>query len=138
MDTYYNPEHSLELFPLDHDLYPPLVEGVDYIPWRNQPPVEWCDGMRQALSEANKRRIADGSHPLLDTSKREDTETNRARAIERNKTPLMREVARQNAIKRNKYNNPSKVKATCPHCGKEGSRPAMLRWHFDNCKLRSI
>ena len=22
----------------------------------------------------------------------------------------------------------------CPHCGKEGGRPAMLRWHFEKCK----
>jgi len=23
----------------------------------------------------------------------------------------------------------------CPHCGKEGGKPAMVRHHFDNCKL---
>lgn len=23
----------------------------------------------------------------------------------------------------------------CPHCGKEGNKPLMKRWHFDNCKL---
>ncbi len=22
----------------------------------------------------------------------------------------------------------------CPHCSKEGSKPNMIRWHFDNCK----
>jgi hypothetical protein len=28
-------------------------------------------------------------------------------------------------------------KTVCPHCGKEGSVGAsMLRWHFDNCKLK--
>ena len=26
------------------------------------------------------------------------------------------------------------IKATCPHCGKDGQRNAMLRWHFVNCK----
>lgn len=25
---------------------------------------------------------------------------------------------------------------TCPHCGKVGGKPAMVRWHFDNCKSR--
>ena len=25
--------------------------------------------------------------------------------------------------------------ATCPHCGTEGGKSAMARWHFDNCKL---
>ena len=27
-------------------------------------------------------------------------------------------------------------KHICPHCSKEGKGTAMLRWHFDNCKLR--
>lgn len=25
----------------------------------------------------------------------------------------------------------------CPHCGKEGIKPNMTRWHFDNCKNRT-
>ena len=27
-----------------------------------------------------------------------------------------------------------KVSVTCPHCGKSGGKPAMKRFHFDNCK----
>ncbi len=27
-----------------------------------------------------------------------------------------------------------KPKVSCPHCGKIGGRPAMIRFHFDNCK----
>lgn len=26
------------------------------------------------------------------------------------------------------------IKATCPHCGKEGILSGMKRWHFDNCR----
>lgn len=26
------------------------------------------------------------------------------------------------------------VEITCPHCGKTGNKPTMMRWHFDNCK----
>jgi len=26
------------------------------------------------------------------------------------------------------------VKTTCPHCGKEGTKLILARWHFDNCK----
>lgn len=33
-----------------------------------------------------------------------------------------------------KNNNPNNVKLTCPHCNKLGSKPGMLRYHFDNCK----
>lgn len=25
---------------------------------------------------------------------------------------------------------------TCPHCGKSGGKPAMIRYHFNNCKLK--
>lgn len=28
-----------------------------------------------------------------------------------------------------------KIKTTCPHCGKSGGKPAMVRFHFDNCKI---
>lgn len=28
----------------------------------------------------------------------------------------------------------AKIQVTCPHCGKEGQRAAMGRWHFNNCK----
>ena len=27
-----------------------------------------------------------------------------------------------------------KEKVTCPHCGKEGGKPVMMRYHFDKCK----
>lgn len=26
---------------------------------------------------------------------------------------------------------------TCPHCGKAGGEPGMIRWHFENCKQRN-
>lgn len=30
------------------------------------------------------------------------------------------------------------VKVECPHCKKIGPKGAMMRWHFENCKLRSL
>ena len=24
----------------------------------------------------------------------------------------------------------------CPHCDKEGGKPCMMKWHFDNCKMK--
>lgn len=30
----------------------------------------------------------------------------------------------------------NKVQAVCPHCGKNGQRTNMLRWHFDNCRIK--
>jgi hypothetical protein len=33
-------------------------------------------------------------------------------------------------------NHPTKIKLTCPHCGKIGPMPQMKRHHFDNCKFK--
>lgn len=27
---------------------------------------------------------------------------------------------------------------SCPHCGKEGKGPGMMRWHFDKCRLAKV
>ncbi len=32
-----------------------------------------------------------------------------------------------------KFKTP-KLKVKCPHCGKEGGKPVMIRYHFNNCK----
>ena len=34
----------------------------------------------------------------------------------------------------NAVNN--KIRATCPHCNKEGQMIAMKRWHFEKCKFK--
>ena len=31
-----------------------------------------------------------------------------------------------------------RVKVTCPHCNKAGANNTMSRWHFDNCKNKTI
>lgn len=28
----------------------------------------------------------------------------------------------------------AQIQVKCPHCGKEGQRATMGRWHFSNCK----
>lgn len=45
-------------------------------------------------------------------------------------------VTEESNIKRKeKQTGVLKPVITCPHCGKEGGKPAMIRHHFDNCKL---
>jgi hypothetical protein len=34
-----------------------------------------------------------------------------------------------------RYKKP-KEKVTCPHCGKTGGKPVMIRYHFDLCKTK--
>jgi hypothetical protein len=50
-----------------------------------------------------------------------------------------RDKMKQSAINRvlklnGAFNN--HIKSTCPICEKEGQRNAMLRWHFNNCKIK--
>lgn len=30
-----------------------------------------------------------------------------------------------------------KILVECPHCGKTGGKPSMIKWHFDKCKFKS-
>lgn len=32
-------------------------------------------------------------------------------------------------------NNPNNTKITCPHCGLTGSKPGIIRWHGNRCKM---
>lgn len=41
-------------------------------------------------------------------------------------------------LKNNQNLKRSKERTVCPHCKKEGGRPVMLRFHFDNCKSKSM
>lgn len=34
--------------------------------------------------------------------------------------------------------NKNAPRFVCPHCGKKGGKGAMIRWHFDNCKLKGV
>lgn len=38
-------------------------------------------------------------------------------------------------LKEGKHN--TQIQVTCPYCNKTGSQPAMIRWHFDNCKRKT-
>lgn len=35
-----------------------------------------------------------------------------------------------------RFKGKPKEKVTCPHCGKTGGKNVMVRWHFDNCKMK--
>lgn len=40
----------------------------------------------------------------------------------------------QKTIVSEKMKGIDKPRVICPHCGKTGGKPAMIRFHFDNCK----
>ena len=59
--------------------------------------------------EIQRKQIADGRHPFIDTNFKLRPDPNRI--------------------------NPNNIIVICPHCGKTGSKPAMVKSHFDNCSL---
>ena len=70
----------------------------------------------EICGRASRQRVADGIHNLL------GPESNRKRI--------------KNGTHNFITNNPTKVKVKCLYCSKEGSKPQMKQWHFDNCKKK--
>jgi group I intron endonuclease len=87
----------------------------------------------KAGSELQKRRIAEGTHTLAGA-----VGSVRQRAMVTNGThPLAGE--RGSNFQRQRMAegvHPFVIIRTCPHCGKTGKGPGMLRLHFDKCKLQ--
>lgn len=95
-------------------------------------------GTHNLLGERNHvhKKVADGTHNWLG-----DRNPSRQRAqagihhfqdsdFQKSRVQKMKE----NGTLGFANNNPNNVKLTCPHCNKTGSKPGMLRYHFDNCK----
>jgi len=70
--------------------------------------------LKQFFSEQRKQKWADGSLKGM-TGKNHSEET-------------------KNKLKNNPNNKKPKQIIVCPHCNKEGGKPVMIRFHFDNCK----
>lgn len=45
------------------------------------------------------------------------------------------EVSEKKVPEKSAYQKPKEI-VTCPHCGKTGGKPVMMRWHFSNCKQK--
>lgn len=47
-----------------------------------------------------------------------------------------REELRKRMLTDNPFRGKHHEIVICPHCGKSGGKPGMMKWHFDNCKER--
>ena len=72
----------------------------------------------QGLNSPSHKRVKEGTHNF-------QAEGYTERLVQKR---------RDNGTESFTNNNPAKKRCVCPHCSKEGSYPAMQRWHFDNCK----
>lgn len=99
----------------------------------------------EAGKEYNRKTIADGTHNLL--GRNEEKRQRTLKQAAEGKHPMqiaskngthpfkggkIQSKTAQRLLSEGKHFN--QINRTCPHCGKNGNGPALLRWHFDNCK----
>lgn len=88
----------------------------------------FTDNAKQKASDRCKTQFVDGTHNFQNPEFRN-------RALENNNMKNGRNPMFDPSISA-KFKTPKEV-VTCPHCNKSGGKPVMVRYHFDNCKLKS-
>jgi len=99
--------------------------------------------------ENNRKRIADGTHHFLGGEMQRRVQTERVRNGTHNLLGETNPVYKQLQDGTHNFLNGTLQRKRladgthnfvqthiCPHCNKEGKGAIMLRWHFDNCKLK--
>ena len=90
----------------------------------------WVGG--EVQSRNSKRRVEEGTHHFVGGA------IHRKRVQDGTHPFLGGEVQRKYAAERIAAGTHQNFRPLeCPHCGKQGKGSIMLRWHFDNCKLRN-
>ena len=80
----------------------------------------YSDETKQKMSYAQKGRVHSNE------TKQKMSESRKGRIISNETRKKISETTK----------NKPKSKTICPHCSKIGSISNMIRWHFDNCKLK--
>ena len=83
---------------------------------------------KEIYEKHHKSKFEDGSHIFLDAKVRKQ---NIKKQIANGKHPTQNSALQASKSKKAWENMP---KVICPHCGKEGAKPVISRFHFDNCK----
>jgi len=93
--------------------------------------------------KTSRRRVKDGTHDFLGGEIQRKTSRRRVKDGTHNFLggEIQRKTSREARMKEVNEgthhfitNHPSKTKVTCPHCGKVGDKPNMMRYHFNKCK----
>lgn len=89
----------------------------------------WLDGEHQRNKQL--KRLEDGTHNFLNPELRKKQKIAIQKLLKEN-NPVYSQISKG----KNKFVSdiPTKIKLLCPHCNKEGPKPQMIQWHFDNCK----
>ena len=77
--------------------------------------------------------VESGRHNLLDGTMSRENALRRAREGTHN---LQGSTHNERMIREGRHAN--FIKVTCPHCRKTGSKPGMMKSHFDKCKFKNL
>lgn len=100
------------------------------------------DAAKMRQKDRQTAMCEDGSHPFL-TSENKATIVEHQNSMAKSGTHnFQSEENRKRASDHVKNlmatgRHPSQKIRTCPHCEKTGKGSCMLRWHFENCKLKT-
>ena len=81
-----------------------------------------AENHKKLISEMNKKKIENGTHHFLGGEIQRKVQKRRL----------------ENGTHHFLTNHPNKIQVTCPHCNKTGGATNMKRYHFDNCKKKSV
>ena len=84
---------------------------------------------KEKIKEARAKQV------ITDQTRAKMSKTRKGRKLT---WDLNNRTAEANKKRSEKMMGRPKAKVTCPHCGKEGGKPQMNQWHFDNCKMRGF
>ena len=115
-EEYYGPERAAQIKKKLSDLNKDKTDPYKGLPKHSEEQKEkWrADDRRRHIGEKNGMYGKPAYYKMTEEEKQQWKE-NVGKAGKGKKKPLV----------------------TCPHCGKEGGKPSMTRFHFDNCKLKS-
>lgn len=120
-----------------------MFKGRKYTPMTDEQKVRHAKAVKDALAKVDYTKVVrDMSYmqtpeykaKLSAGLKASDKNKNRIRKPHSEETKAKMRKPRSEEAKANMKK--ARPIVLCPHCDKSGDRLLMLKWHFDNCKLR--
>lgn len=81
-------------------------------------------------SEETKKKISEKRKGHKHSDETRKLYSEQRLGIPKSEEHKQKQSDRQKTSEKNTFRH----KVKCPHCNKEGQKPNMLRWHFENCK----
>lgn len=98
---------------------------------------EVIEKRRKSMKETMAKKFpVEDRRKKLTEEERKQYYSDKAKKIHANRTDEQKREISKKISEANKRNKREDI--TCPHCNKTGNAIVMPRWHFDNCKLKTV